>query len=299
MDLKPGAYYGMSEREYNEIPALRSSELRKFMEGTPAHYAYRCKQPQKDTPAFAEGREFHMAVLEPQRFAAHVKARPAMPTAQDLGFPDFRTNAAREARDAAIAEIEAQLMDAEFVLDSSQRQMVLEMANSLRNDMEFGDLMTDPHETEVTLLWECEETGLRRKCRIDIWIPTTRQVVELKGTKVTATPERFRREMQRYGYPSQCSYYLDGVRAVFGETHKTAPVIVAVVEKFPPYLPAVRQMDLGSLLVAAADNSAALREYAHCVRTGVWPGHDPCIPWSLDTYGKQEPDITFPEESLL
>lgn len=293
----PGVYRGLSVAEYDAIPALRSSELRKFRDATPAHYAYRSKQEQPDTPAFAFGRELHMAILEPERFAAHVGERPAMPTAQDLGFKDFRTAAAREARDAAAADIASQIEGKEFVLSTDDRNMVLEMASSLLKDLEFGDLMQDDYETELTLVWECEDTGILRKARLDIWLPKTRQVIELKGTRVTATPEKFRREIQKFGYVHQTSYYLDGVRAELGEPHKSEPVIMGVGEKFPPYLWAVRPVDLASLLTARCENSTALLEYAKCVRSGHWPGHDPCVPWSLSGYSEQEVGLTFAEDT--
>lgn len=304
--METGVFFGLTEREYNAIPALRSTELRDFARDTPAHFAYRRTVETAESDALIEGRALHIAVLEPETFSHRVRVRRPLPSAAEAGCvtakgepsPGYLSREQKELKARLEAEIEAEVAGAEIILNPDQMECITEMSDALFQDREWRDLINRDSHAEVTVVWKDDETGLLCKARLDLWLPNEGIIVDLKGTKVVATPENFSREIRRYGYAHQMAFYRSGAEKAMGGLHKTSPVMLAAVEKSMPHLCAVRPMDLATLLIAQAENREHLARYAECKRTNVWPGHDPCVPWSLPGYADaQELGITFGEEA--
>lgn len=308
-EIKTGVYRGLTEQEYNAIPAIRSTMLREFMAGTPAHWRHKSQEPPPpDKKCFAEGRDLHMAVLEPDRFETRVKEMRVLPTAADLGLKNskgepadgFRSKEHKAIKEQLLAEIEAHNASAEYVMTSDDRDRVLRMAESLRADPDFADILSRPHETELTVVWEDIEVGLLCKARIDLWLPEERRIVEIKKTGKMATPEAFQWEIKKYGYASQCWWYIEGAKEQLGGVDDSHPVTLAVVEDSAPYLPAVRPLTKASLLTGGMEMRAALYRYANCRRTQTYPGHDNCEPFYLPGCSEgSELDLTLDGEELF
>lgn len=300
--MKPGVYPNLTYEQYAAIPALRSSDLSLFDETTPAHYLHAKEKPREDKPHFAEGRALHYAVLESHRFSELVRTR-RMPTAAELdcysstGKPGFWTAEQKALRDSTYAQLEAELEGADVILDPDQMERVTAMADSLLKDRDFAELLEKDHQTELTIVWEDEDTGLLQKCRLDLWVPSEGIYCELKSTRRLATVEQFSRDIYAYGYHRQCAHYLDGIESQLGGARKVDPVILAVVEKSPPYLPAVRPLDMAALAVGRAEIQRIRQQYAICAQTNNWPGHDNSEAWGLPGWcGVDDLELTFGEE---
>lgn len=126
---------------------------------------------------------------------------------------------------------------------------------------------------EASLFWQDEPTGIWRRARLD-WLPDRRGrrliVPDLK-TCLSAHRDKFVKSAADYGYHQQAPYYLDGIRAL-GLDDDPAFVFVAV-EKRPPYLVNVIQLDVTAMRIGAALNRQAIEIFAECQRTGEWPGY--------------------------
>jgi hypothetical protein len=126
---------------------------------------------------------------------------------------------------------------------------------------------------EPSLFWTDEVTGVQRRARLD-WLPhrTGRRTIiaDLKTTR-SAQRDKFAKSAQEYGYHQQAAYYLDAVNAL---DLADDPVFVFVaIEKTPPYLVNVIQLDPTAMRIGAYLNRRALAIYAECTRTGHWPGY--------------------------
>lgn len=289
--MKPGVYHGLSYADYDAIPALRSSTLTSFRSATPAHW--KAKQAEADKECFAKGRELHIAVLEPDRFDERVKTRLVKPTAEELGFysstgkPGFYTDEQRAERDRIYAEIDAANATGEYVLDSDQIAVVERMAASVSAcacDVMGISFM----DTELTVVWVDEETGLLCKARIDIWDRAERRIYELKQTRVIATPENFSREIRKNHYAHQLAWYARAAEAQLGGIAHEEGAWMIVVENFEPHLVAVRPVNQLTMMTAKIDMEDALRSYASCVKHNDWPGHEGGDSWYLPGHSDDE-----------
>jgi hypothetical protein len=57
----------MNEQKYNDIPAVRRSDLWELRK-SPAHYLYKVTHPEEPTPALMFGSAAHKYILEPESF---------------------------------------------------------------------------------------------------------------------------------------------------------------------------------------------------------------------------------------
>jgi hypothetical protein len=121
--------------------------------------------------------------------------------------------------------------------------------------------------TEVSLSWQDGATGLACKARLDSFTPGL--VWDLKTTK-DASPEWFERILFAGGYHLQGAFYLRGASAC---KLKATEYRMVAVEKDPPYQVAVYRLTDDVLQAANLEMDKALRTWAECLKTGVFPGY--------------------------
>jgi exodeoxyribonuclease VIII len=121
---------------------------------------------------------------------------------------------------------------------------------------------------EATAYAKHHQTGLWLKARPDAL--HTDRIVDLKTTAPKHfRPMTFREHADRYGYPLQVGFYALVTRLIGFDIR--AAHIVAVENSFPfdvvPY-----RIDPPKLEILIAEIENALRGYAECLVTGIWPG---------------------------
>ena len=221
------------------------------------------------------------AILDsPARFAWE-RAHPVVKDAYDfgsvahtliLGGPhpvvvdadSWRTKAAQEARDAARADGLVPILAGDYARAEA-------LAAAVREHPVAGAIFAADGLAEQSLYWIDDETGVTCRGRID-WLHP-RAIVDLK-TSVNASPAKFSRALVDYGYALQAEWYSQGYEAVTGER---LPFVHVVVEKEPPHLVAVYQVDAEALAFGADLASQARRLYAECESNDDWPGYSPEI----------------------
>lgn len=179
---------------------------------------------------------------------------------------DWRSKEAREARDAAYAEGKVPILVADnLVIDA--------MAASLEAHP-VAPLLFATGKAEQSIFWTDEQTGVQCRARLD-WLPEKQNgrriiIPDLK-TAVSAEPGEFSRAAARFHYAMQDDQYREAVRAA-GLDPDPAFVFV-VIEKEPPYVVTVGQLDDDSQKLGADLNNKARRIYAACLATDTWPGY--------------------------
>lgn len=227
---------------------------------TPAHYlAWVGGQEQKETPALLFGRALHALVLEPDVFAGEWAQRPE--------FGDLRTKAAREARDAWLAENPGKAL-----VDSDDWKRLHGMRDAVMAHPVAG-LLFSGGVAEATAIWADPEHGLLCKARMDYWRPDIGVIGDLKSTE-DASPAAFARAVASYRYHVQQAHYSQGVVAAGFE----APTFVFVsVEKQPPYAVSVYQLDEEAVHRGHELRGRDLRALDECLRTDEWPAYPPVV----------------------
>lgn len=227
---------------------------------SPAHYFAWVTDPEADappTPAMKFGTAFHCAVLEPKRFESSYVVLP------DFGPMQSSTNRAK--RDAWIAEHGNPecLTQADYDTVRWMRDSVLAhpVAGPLFND--------DDGDSELTLSWRDEETGLPCKGRVDRALRRKRIGADLKSC-LDGSLEPFARAAFAYGMHRQHAFYAEGFAAL-GEPLDFFCFVP--VEKTRPYACAVYKLVDGDVEKGSRLIRRDMRRLAQSMQTGEFPAY--------------------------
>ena len=259
---EPGIYL-MPADVYHADPvpgrSLSSSGVKMLLPPScPALFKYHRDHPTDDAPAhFDFGHAAHRLVLG------------AGPKVTFLDFKDWRTNAAKEARDAAHAAGEVPLLE-------HDRQVIEDMAAALLSHPRAAELFRPGLGlVEQSLFWRDERTGVFCRARLD-WLEVQGHIIADDKTTVSAAPERLQRAMYEYGYHTQSAWYLRAVKGVnyAGRYDSTGTAYVLVAqEKTPPYLVTVAEPTTMALRIGEDNCRKALELYRRCAERNEWPGY--------------------------
>ncbi len=251
---EPGVYDGIPEGIYHALPGLSSTGIKRMLQA-PAVYRWHADHPSQPKKTFDFGHAVHARVLG--------VGLPVAVIPEDL----LATNgaASTKAAKAFVAEARA---EGKTVLKFEEYAEVIAMADAVLSHPDAGPLLTGA-QPEVSLLWDDPLAGIRCRGRLDYWHERANVAVDLKSAR-SADPQRFARHAVEYGYPEQGAHYQTGTAILTG---RAAPRFIHVlVEKEPPHLVSVVELDSDFLAVAYDRVRYAINLYADCEATGRWPG---------------------------
>lgn len=187
----------------------------------------------------------------------------------EIDAPDFKTKAAREARDAARAEGKHPIL-------AHRLSGVRALVTAARNYLERSDLagiLEDGGMSEATMLWQ--DDGVWCRARPD-WLSGDKSVLlHVKTTGGSAQPAAWiRAQLLNSGYDTAAAHYERGAH-ILGMAG--AQSIFLVIEQDPPHgcslvglTPALRDF-------ANQKVERALSIWRRCLQTGFWP----CYPTAI------------------
>lgn len=261
-DMPAPAYHADPCQE----PSLSSSIAKILCLSSPMHA--RMMHPRLNPQAVPE---------EAERFdvgeAAHAVLLEGAAAVQVIDAKDWRTNAAKDARDAARLAGKIPLLphawkDVEAMAIAARRQLL--------DHTDGGQEMFRDGKPEQTLVW-LEADGTWCRARLD-WLRFSAPgaaVDDYKTTGGSANPEAWTRTMFGLGFDIQVAWYRRGVRAVF---EQDSSFRFAVQETTPPYALSVVGLGPDALMLAEKKVLYALEAWRECLRTKTWPGfpHNTC-----------------------
>jgi hypothetical protein len=187
-----------------------------------------------------------------------------------LAFPDFKSNAAKEARDAARANGRIPIL-------TKHAKRVEEMCNAVAPQLEAFDVDPIPltnGKPEQTIVWQDAQYGVWCRGRIDWLHDNLSAIDDLKTTTRSAHPEAFAKNLYSYGCDVQAAFYLRGIQALKGSAVSgMMDWRWVVVETSPPYGLSVIEPGPAVLELADAKVDAALKLWADCLERDSWPGY--------------------------
>jgi hypothetical protein len=261
--LAPGIHDRIPATRYHADPAARPSlsahVAATICQRTPRHaYEEHSRlnphHDRQDEQKFDMGTAVHAMVLDGEDVCAAIDA------------PDWRTAAAKAARDGARAEGLIPLL-------AHQHEQACAITQAVRAQLDALDI--DPPllrdgRPEQTLIWE-DEGGIICRARPDWLRDDLRACDDLKTTAGSADPREWaRRRMFDIGADVQAAFYTRGLRKLTG---RDVPFRFVVIETVPPY--ALSVVALAPSAVALADDKVdhAIATWAECIATGDWPGY--------------------------
>lgn len=237
--------------------SLSSSGSRKILPPhCPAKYRYEREHKPIPTKEFSFGHAAHKLVLG------------AGPEMLVVDAENWRTKAAQEQRDQAIADGLTPLLATEY-------EIVKQMADAIRRHPVAAALFSiETGRPEQALFWRDRETGIWCRAMLD-WLrwpgEDRRLIVPDFKTAISASPVRFEKAMYEYDYHRAAAWYIDAVIGV--ERAEKAAFVFVVQEKSPPYLVSVFEPDALALEAGRHYNRQARLVFAECQATGNWPGY--------------------------
>ena len=253
----------VSESEYRadplSVPSLSASIAKVLIMESPAHaYDIHPKlgnRARKPSAAMDEGTLIHTLLLGKGTQIAIIDA------------PDFRTKAAQEARDGAIAAgrlpvIRRKWEDAQGVVEQIRERIAA-----------FGIRLDGM--AELALKWdEPGEDGEPVACRgrLDHVDLESGFILDIKKTE-SANPRKIARHMIDYGYDIQWAAYTRALQMLKPELQGRVEMVFLFVELEPPYVvvPAKPSGLLREFGLKRWDR--AVRLWERCLRTKEWPGY--------------------------
>lgn len=248
----------LPHEQYLQHPALSVSGAKVLIRpGGPARFAYEREHGRPPKDAFDVGHAAHDAVLGVGPELVIVEAE------------DWRTNAAKAARDLARAQGKVPVLTATAA-------KVADMARALRAHPIASRLLhVKSGEPEVSLFWHDGEHGVDRRGRVDfLRTPDSDGRLILADYKTTtdASPAAIARSVWNFGYDMQGAWYRDLVVGL--GLAKSAPFLFVFQEVAPPYLVHVVELAPEDLMRGEEKNRRALEVFRDCTDRGVWPGYN-------------------------
>lgn len=274
MNITEPGVYEMDEATYNgepcAEPSLRSSIAWKLIAkgSTPAHarLAIPAFNPDADGEhkrSFDIGRGCHKYLLGKGAVIAEIAA------------DDYKTKAAREARDAAYAAGKIPLLPHEHqqvrdMADAARVQLAALVERGALEHMPFSD-----GQTERVIIWRAKN-GVLCRAMLDGLPDQFEAIDEYKSDGESADPQNWQWKARRFGYFFRQAFYRDGLEQLglaFSPHFR-----FFVQETKPPYLLSFIRVDDEVIFYEQKNVRRALDIWKRCIERNEWPGY------SLDGY---------------
>ena len=249
--------------EYLALDALSSGIAHILLSESPQHARHAQQQRAESSSEADVGTAIHSLLLE------------GVDQIERIDAPDWRSKAAKEAREAARAAGRIPIL-------AHKAELILHAVGAARHAVavsEIGDVFAQG-EPERTLLWE--EDGVQLKARPD-WL-NGYWIIHVKTTSASAEPNSWiRNQLTNSGYDLAAVFYEHGAQALSLKRES----LFLVVEQAPPHgcsliglAPAMRDL-------AERKFSLALALWRQCLQANSFPGFPRQIcyaepkPWQL------------------
>lgn len=268
MILQPGLHFDIPEDAYHadpaEQPSLSSSVAKILIEQSPRHawHAHPRLGAGKDegdkSRAMEIGSVTHKLLL--QRGAEVVP----------LDHEDYRSKAAKEAREAAYAAGKQPILRADLKTAADTVAAVSDQLGKVDDCQGFGVHGA----AEVVGVWQ-DETGPYGRLMMD-WFEDRGDsaiIFDLKTSSQSVAPHAIARTILSMGYDTSAGHYERGLIHLRPELAGRIKFRWIFVETQPPHLITVAELDNVGLAIGRKKAAAAFNIWSACLRTGNWPGY--------------------------
>lgn len=266
----PGIYPDITEDQYHgdpcPEPSLSRSCILELNTRSPKHVQYGHPRLSPVGATTKEESKFDLGT------AAHALLLKGEDRAEIIDAADWKTKAARDARDAARAAGKLPFLPHQW---DNVIQMVraAEQQISACDELTINDFYKDG-DAELTLAWkeigEGEGDGFWCRVRPDWWSKDRVLMLDYKTVGDTANPEEFFRKVIAHGYDIQDQFYSRGAYAL---TNILPKFVFVVQETAYPFLCSFICLDPEFKELGFHKMEAGMGTWEHCMRTKVWRGY--------------------------
>ncbi len=259
--------------EYLALPALSSGVAHTLLSESPLHARFAQQTERAGSSEADIGTFAHAMLLE-----------GGMDTLVVIDADDWRTKAAKEAREIARAEGKLPILRGK--VEAVER--MVDAAHAYLTDSALADVFKTG-KAERTIVWQEGEVWC--KARPD-WLSDT-VLLHYKTTQASVAPRAFTRLATGAGYDLAMMFYVRGLNAVMPD-NQVEHVLLAQ-EQSSPY--ACKLFDLSSAKCDIADRRVeqAIQTWGKCLAANVWPTYD----GTIHTMDVTNWELAAAEEELL
>lgn len=275
--LKPCAVRGMPIDVYHKHPALSESGLKTLLD-CPAKYYYKYLsgeyEPQ-ERPSFKIGKACHKYILEGEEafkseywhnpYTEYTKSELLHILKDKYNVELPKTSLSCDVLDVLLSNegIEPKPIH----LTKNELNQVIGTARAIKKNKKAYNAFHQKGESEISLFWIDEETGLLLKCRPD-FLPKDHLLVPDYKTCQSVNPNTFYGDFIKYGYHIEAAMYMQGILAVFGDEVET--FFFVAQEKEPPFITQVYVPDNGIITFGHKAIRLGIQKYIECQEKGFW-----------------------------
>lgn len=259
----PGIYFDVPVDDYFRDccpdPSLTQSVAKILLDRSPLHawHAHSRLNPAfvRDEPTkFDIGNVAHALLISRGKNIAVVDAE------------DWRTKAAKEAREAAAKEGKLGVLRhhyerAAIMATRAHEQLA---AAGIQNAFRVGN-------GEVVIAWKIGEEWARSM--IDWLSPDRRTVWDYKTTAASAAPHKLGAKMADDGWPLQAAFHANGLDTLDPENAGRRRHIFVCQETEEPFALTIAEMSESAMTMGRKQLQAAAGVWARCMAAGKWPGY--------------------------
>lgn len=271
---QPGFYPNIDFERYLEWDAVSSSRLR-LASKSPAHYLVGFQG--EPTRSMSLGTLCHAGVLEPLQIIQRFTFMPDYSKDSDNQTAGGERSFSKATKYVKEREELFRSVNREktIIAEDDYNRMIgiataLSGCDRMRSIMKHG-------QSEVSLVWDDPETGLRCKARAD-WLHVAENRALLLDLKTCADAGEFHRSIVRYSYHQQMAHYARGVEILTGLVPE---VWVCAIETTNPFGHKVAPMDPDTLELGLVEVDRLLSRVADCMSSGTWPNYEHPDAWRL------------------
>lgn len=279
MEIKPPCIIrNMPSEVYHSIEGLSNSGLKMLLD-CPARYYYKYLSGEyeaKEKPSFKIGKACHKYILEGEEaFYQEYWHNPY----SDLTKTELvRMLQEKYGYDSSISkypvvDLMDMLLTSEGIepknihLNSNEINQVIGTARAIKENKHALAAFSQKGESELSLFWIDEETGVMLKCRPD-FLPYDCKLVPDYKTACSVNPETFYGDFIKFGYHVQAAMYKEGIKAVTGINVES--FFFVAQEKEPPYITQVYLPDETIIHYGKKAATKAINTYLECKEKGFW-----------------------------
>jgi exodeoxyribonuclease VIII len=248
----------LSSQDYHDESGHVSSSQLIHVLRTPAHFLYHSLQgSSEESDLMRMGTAVHCMVLEPNEFQNRYVMAP-------------RHYDKRRKVDLAELDAIASQYPGRTILEPSEQVTLKKIVEGLRNHAKARQVLAAKGQSELSIFWRDDLTGLDLKVRIDrlVEIGSTGMMLEVKSTD-NASPEAFARKIVDMDYDLRAVMYADGVQKAYGFT----PAIAWLVIERETGFVAMYQPTAKMLQRARRRYEEARIAVAHAKSLNSWPAY--------------------------
>jgi hypothetical protein len=267
MISEPGIFYDMPTAEYfadpAPMPSLTQSLAKILNERSPLHAWHQCPrlnpnfEPDEDT-RFDIGNVAHKLIL------GRGKDYCVLP------FDDWRTKAAKEAREAAAAKGVLAVLAHQF----DRAHQMMQSARKQLDERGLSHLFRIGN-AEVVMAWR--EHGFWCRQMLD-WLIDGHVVLDFKTTDMSVAPHGLGRMMATMGWDVQAAMAERGLSALAVDRPPNKQdldrrFIFVVQETQEPYCLSVAELPEDTMVMGRKKLNRAMAIWGHCINNNNWPGY--------------------------